>query len=305
VSYACDMNPGYVLRRGTPDDSRAAFELGMAAVRDLMARQNHPLSVEADAFWLVLQPYLSHLATHAAEWWIAEDPSDGSLLGHARSVERMGLFELSELFVRPGAQSDGLGKILIERAFPLGRGEVRLILATNDVRAVARYYAADTAARFSMASLTAAPKRTTGDAGDLEVVRATSDDTSIVAGLEKTVVGFARHDDYAWLFEQREGYLYRRRGRAVGFSFFSEGGLGPIAALEPADQRSILLHLEGRGHACGLEEVNFQVPTINAVAMRHLLGRGFKIDAPFNLFMSDRPFGQFDRFVAFAPPIVL
>ena len=207
--------------------------------------------------------------------------------------------------MRPGAQSSGLGKSLIERAFPVGRGEVRLIIATNDVRALARYYAADTVARFSMASLAAAPKRATGGAGDLEVVRATSDDTSIVAELEKTVVGFARHDDYPWLFEQREGYLYRRRGRAVGFSFFSESGLGPIAALEPGDQRSILLHLEGRAHACGLEEINFQVPTINAVAMRHLLGRGFQIDAPLNLFMSNRSFGQFDRFVAFAPPIVL
>jgi hypothetical protein len=39
--------------------------------------------------------------------------------------------------------------------------------------------------------------------------------------------------------------------------------------------------------------------------MRHLLDRGFRIDAPLNLFMSNRPFGQFDRFVAFAPPIVL
>jgi GNAT superfamily N-acetyltransferase len=299
------MSAAIVLRRGTPEDTRAAFELGIAAVRDLMKRQNHPLTLETDAFWLVLQPYLSHLAAHAAEWWIAEDPSDGSLLGHARSVEREGLFELSELFVRPGAQSAGLGKKLIERAFPVGRGEVRLIIATNDVRALARYYAADTVAQFSMASVAAAPKPATGGAGDLEVVRATSDDTRVVAEIEKTVVGFARHDDYPWLFEQREGYLYRRRGRAVGFSFFSEGGLGPIAALEPADQRSILLHLEGRAHDCGLEEVNFQVPTINAVAMRHLLGHGFRIDAPLNLFMSNRSFGQFDRFIAFAPPIVL
>jgi GNAT superfamily N-acetyltransferase len=299
------MGHAVVLRRGTPDDSRAAFELGIAAVRDLMARQNHPLTLDADAFWLVLQPYLSHLAAHAAEWWIAEDPSDGTMLGHARSVERDGLFELSELFVRPGEQSAGLGKKLIEHAFPVGRGEVRLIIATNDVRALARYYAADTVARFGMASLAATPQPATDDVGDLEVVRATPDDTSVVAELEKTVVGFARNDDYPWLFEQREGYLYRRRGRAVGFSFFSERGLGPIAALEPADQRSILLHLEGRAHDCRLEEVNFQVPTINAVAMRHLLGRGFRIDAPFNVFMSNRTFGQFDRFIAFAPPIVL
>jgi GNAT superfamily N-acetyltransferase len=298
------MRTDIVLRRGTPDDSRAAFDLGIAAVRDLMARQNHPLTLDADSFWLALQPYLAHLVVHAAEWWVAEDSSDGSMLGHARSIERDGLFELTELFVRPGAQSAGVGKSLIEHAFPVGRGDVRLIIATNDVRALARYYAADTVARFSMASLAAAPKSASVARG-LEVTRATPDDTGVVAEIEKAVVGFARHDDYPWLFEHREAYLYRRRGEVIGFGFFSETGVGPIAALKPDDQNELLLHLEDRAHACGVEEVNFQVPTVNAVAMRHLLGRGFKFDAPLNIFMSDRSFGQFDRFIAFGPSIVL
>src|SRR5688572_22390609 len=299
------MRTDIVYRRGTPDDLRPAFDLGIAAVRDLMARQNHPLTLDADAFWQVLQPYLAHLVVHAAEWWVAEDPSDGSLLGHSRSIERDGLFELTELFVRPGAQSAGVGKQLIERAFPVGRGDVRLIIATNDVRALARYYAADTVARFSMASLAAAPKPASGGARDLEITRATPDDTGVAAEMERAVVGFARHDDYPWLFEHREAYLYRRRGKVVGCGFFSETGLGPIAALNPDDQSEILLHLEDRAHVCGVEEVNFQVPTVNAVAMRHLLGRGFKFDAPLNLFMSNRSFGQFDRFIAFGPSIVL
>jgi hypothetical protein len=75
--------------------------------------------------------------------------------------------------------------------------------------------------------------------------------------------------------------------------------------LEPADQRPVLLHLERRAHESGVDEINFQVPTVNTIAMNHLLGRGFKIDAPLNLFMSNREFGLFDRFVAFGPPIVL
>jgi GNAT superfamily N-acetyltransferase len=299
------MRTDVVFRRGTSDDSRSAFDLGIAAVRDLMARQNHPLTLDTDSFWRALQPYLAHLVIHAAEWWVAEDPSDGSLVGHARSIERDGLFELTELFVRPGAQSAGLGKSLIERAFPVGRGDVRLIIATNDVRALARYYAGDTVARFSMASLAATPKRTSGGTRNFEIVRATADDTGVVAKIEETVVGFARHDDYPWLFEHREAYLYRRRGKVIGFGFFSKAGLGPIAALNPDDQDEILLHLEDRAHECGVEEVNFQVPTINAVAMRHLLGRGFRFDAPLNLFMSNQSFGQFDRFIAFGPSIVL
>jgi GNAT superfamily N-acetyltransferase len=299
------MRADIILRRGEPADSRAAFDIGFAAMRDLMARQNQPLTLDADLFWLALQPYIEHLITHAAEWWVAQDPSDGSLVGHARSIDRDGLFELTELFVRPGAQAAGVGKSLIERAFPMGRGDVRLIIATNDVRALARYYAADTVARFSIASLAATPKPMSGGALDLEITRATPDDTGIVAEIEKAVVGFARHDDYPWLFENREAYLYRRHGKVIGFGFFSETGTGPIATLSPDDQRGVLLHLEDRAYACDVEGVSFQVPSVNAVAMRHLLARGFKFDSPLNLFMSDRAFGQFDRFIAFGPSIVL
>jgi predicted acetyltransferase len=193
----------------------------------------------------VLEPFLTHLATHAAEWWIAEDSSDGSTIGYARSIERGGLVELSEFFIRPDRQSAGVGRRLIERVFPQERGEVRAIIATTDTRGLHRYYAAGTLARFAMVSLAGSPAPTRSDV-DMEVVSATVDQVEELAALEKAVFGYPRHTDYAWLFEQREAYLYRRAGRAVGFAFFSKTGQGPIAALEPADLRPMLLHLEAR-----------------------------------------------------------
>jgi hypothetical protein len=39
--------------------------------------------------------------------------------------------------------------------------------------------------------------------------------------------------------------------------------------------------------------------------MRHLLGRGFRIEPPLMMLMSSVPFGAFDRFIVFGPPIVL
>lgn len=292
------------IRRATPDDIRPAFDVSMASMRDLFARQGNEWKLDAESFWMVWSPFLTHLAAHAAEWWIAEDRADGSMLGYARSIERGGLFELSEFFIRPDRQSAGVGRQLMERAYPLGRGDVRAIIATTDVRGLSRYYAAGTVARFAMVSL-AAPPEATRSAGDLEVVSATVDDRPEIAAIEAAVFGYPRDADYAWLFERRESYLYRRAGRAVGFAFFSVAGQGPIAALEPADLRPILLHLEARAQACGMESISFEVPSINEVAMQHLLGRGFKIDAPLNLLMSNVPFGQFDRLIAFGPPIVL
>jgi hypothetical protein len=39
--------------------------------------------------------------------------------------------------------------------------------------------------------------------------------------------------------------------------------------------------------------------------MRHLLSRHFKMDTFLTFLMSNRPFGQFDRFMGFSPPFVL
>jgi GNAT superfamily N-acetyltransferase len=291
------------LRRGGPDDTRPAFDLSIAAMSDLFARQGVEWGLDPDAFWKDLEPFLVHLAETAAQWWVAIDESDGSLVGYARSVERGGLFELSELFVRPGHQSAGLGRQLIERAFPAGRGVVRLIIATTDVRALKRYYGAGTVVRFPIASLGGEPQP--GDAGELEVVAATLDDVAALAAIEQAVVEYPRDADYPWLIEHREGYLYRRDSRAVGFAFVSHAGAGPIAALDPAEQVAILRHVEGRAHALGMESVSFEVPMVNEVGMCHLLGRGFRIEPPLMMLMSSVPFGAFDRFILFGPPIVL
>jgi len=78
-----------------------------------------------------------------------------------------------------------------------------------------------------------------------------------------------------------------------------------MAALDPSDLPAILVHVEGVAHSIGLERLELQVPGPNDVTVRHLLARGFRIDRWINLLMSDRPFGQFDRFTPFSPPLFL
>jgi len=297
---------GIAIRRGTEDDIRPAFDLSIAAMSDLFARQGNESLLDGEQFWQHLQSILEHVAVSAAEWWVAIDEADGSMVGYSRSVERGGLFELTELFVRPDRQSAGLGRQLIDLAFPAGRGEVRAIIATTDVRALARYYGAGTVVRFPIATMTGKPRPSeSGELAKLEPIPATPDDIPEFAGIETAVIGYPRDADYAWLVDHRDGYLYRRAGRTVGFSFVSPGGSGPVAALEPADQVAILLHAEGRAHERGMDELSFEVPMPNEVAMRHLLGRGFRIEPPLTLLMSSVPFGQFDRFIVFGPPLFL
>lgn len=292
------------VRRGTPDDTRACLEVFAAAITDLAARQNIPWDPSPDELWDGLGELYAHLAEHAAEWWVAEGP-DG-LVGYARSVERGGLFELSEFFVRPDSQSAGLGAALLGRAFPDDRGEVRAIIATTDMRAQARYYRAGTVARFPMAGLEGTP----GAAGpppppDLEIRPASEEDLATLVRIEREVLEFDRGDEFAWLLAKREGYLYLRDGIAVGFGFIARRGAGPIAALHADDQVPILLHLEARAVALGRETLTLDVPMPNEVAMRHLLARGFRLDPFLTLLMASRPFGQFDRYIGYSPPFIL
>ena len=298
---------GVTIRPGRAEDTEACHGIMWRAITDLARRHGIALDGAAEDWWPSSAPQFDYLSRVAAEWWVAEDPGSGELLGYARSIERGDLFELTEFFVRPERQAAGVGRALLERAFPLGRGEVRAIIATTDTRALTRYYRAGTAARFPMLSIEGAPAATAGS-GRLEAValEPTAAALAEVAAVEVAVLGHARgQGELRWLLEAREGYLYRRDGAGAGFGFVGRHGAGPVAALEPGDLPEQLLHLEGRAGALGVERLSLQVPGPNVVAVRHLLGRGFRIDPWVNLLMTSQPFGRFDRFIGFGPPMFL
>ena len=317
ISSACSIDRGpvsgpvgtlggvtnHVIRRATPADTPAVFDVFFAAVRELAARQGTPWETTAADTRAHLLPLMNHIGAHAAEWWVAET-SDGEVIGYARSLERGGLFELTEFFVRPDRQSDGVGTALLARAFPAGRGDVRAIIATTDLRAQARYYRAGTVARFPIVSIEGPPAAVHLDP-DVDAARAGDRDVPTLQRLERSVLEFDRGDEFAWLLERREGWIYRRAGEPIGFAFIGLDGCGPLAALEPEDQLPMLRHVETRAAQLGVSTWSLEVPMVNGVAMRHLLDRGLRIDPFMTLLMSSRPFGQFDRFIGFSPPFIL
>jgi GNAT superfamily N-acetyltransferase len=302
------MPSSFHVRPATPDDKRPSFDVFIPAVRELSARQGAPWDPDPDEVWNNQTAFLDFLAAHAAEWWVAEDDGSGKVIGYARSLERGGLFELSEFFVHPENQSAGVGRALLDKAFPDGRGEVRAIIATTDVRAQARYYQAGTVARFPIAGLTGKPGVAAGEplSNGIEPVAATTDDIGDLSTLERSVLEFDRGNEFEWLLEHREGYLYRHGSEIVGSAFLGpRGAIGPVAAVHPDHLPSILDHIERRGAEREIAEVALEVPMVNEVAMRHLLGRQFKMDTFLTFLNSNRPFGQFDRFMGFSPPFVL
>src|SRR6266540_5126458 len=96
---------GINIRPGTADDTDQCHRLLWHAITDLAVRQGTPLEGTADEWWPSFEPLFSFLSGSYAEWWVAENPVSKSLVGYARSIERGGLFELTEFFVMPEQQA--------------------------------------------------------------------------------------------------------------------------------------------------------------------------------------------------------
>ena len=298
------------IRPGTIDDNEACAAVLVDAVNDLGQRNG---SIRADnaidlaTQWPRWRPFFDHIARTAAEFWIAEG-ADGAPIGYARSIDRDGLFELTEFFVRPGVQSQGVGRDLLARAFPPGRGDLRLIIATTDIRALSRYLRAGVVARFPVLSFTGksreAPLVAGLDVEPLDLER----DLDAVHAVDDAVLGHRREVDHRWFAAEREGYRYLRDGRVTGYGYVGRpdrSGNGPFAVLEPSDLPAALTHAEGRRHELGAEETEFEVALHNRAALEHLLGRGYRMDAFMTLVCSSEPFGQFDRYVFCGPALIL
>lgn len=298
------------IRRGTPADALPAYRVLFDAINELAPRIGaDPIPGPVGDSYARAEPLFSYLAEAAAEFWVAEDESR-TVVGYARSIEHGGFFELTEFFVEPGHQSGGIGRQLLDRAFPPDRGELRVIVATTDVRALARYARAGMTARTVIASLVGQPTLPPlpdemGTALAVEQVRPGDTALAELAALDRAIAGFDRASALPWLAKTREAVLFRRDGEPVGYAFVQLRGVGPIAASDPGDLPAILDIVLRRAVAIGVETVSFEVPMSNGVALRHLLARGLRIDPFLTLLLSNREFGQMDRYISYSPPIFL
>jgi GNAT superfamily N-acetyltransferase len=298
------------LRPGTLDDNRACFEILRTAVNDLARRIGAETFGEDDpeGTWRRFQSFFEHLTRTAAEFWVAEAPDAGTIVGYARSVDRDGLFELTEFFVTPGAQAAGIGRALLERAFPDGRGAPRVIVATTDLPALSRYFRSGVVARVPIVTFTGAA-RAAGVESDLAIERVDAEDEDLapVDAIDASVLGHRRTVDHRWFRTQREAYLYRRGGAVVGYGYVGppdSAGSGPFAVLDPADLPAVMAHAEARRTELGASDMSFDVSMDNRPALDHLLSRGYKMDRFLTLLLSSEPL-RTDGYLFTGPPLIL
>ncbi len=296
-------------RRGTPADSRLAYDLFVPTIDELGSRTgggaNSTSSVEPARAWERRRPLFEHLAATGDEWWFAEDEATGLAIGYARSIVRDGTRELTEFFVLPEAQGAGVGAGLLERAFPAEGATHRAIIATIDPRAIARYARTGLAGRLPLVFLEGAPRPIRLDT-DLRREPIDPEDPPLDAlgAIDRTLLGFRRDVDHRWLARERPGWVYRRDEAVVGYAYhpIESAWGGPYAALEATDLPALLA--DGESHAAeqGHPTVTFDLALTARTALEYLLARGFRVDPFVMLYFSDGPIDGLDRYVLTSPP---
>lgn len=297
-----------VYRRGTQEDIRAVYDVLMRTLGDLQQRQGTPDSFFLDPnviayLWHHWGGLWSYLAEAAEEFWVAE--ANGQVVGFSRTLLQDGVCELTEFFVLPEFQSNGVGRELLARSFPSTAAMRNVIIATTDVRALVRYLKCGVYPRFPIHRFEGAPQEVHVES-DLVItpMHASPETLTTLRDMDKRVLHFARDADHAFLLQDRQGYLYHRDGQAVGYGYIGRG-VGPVALLHETDYPAVLAHAESQLAHAGADDMSVNVPMINRAAIDHLLARGFHLDGMITYFMSNEPFGAFENYIFTSPPVFL
>lgn len=301
------MNKGVTFREGTVGDSFAVMTVIEIALHDLLRRMGMPAREITDEKlaqqWAARGPIFEHLARTSEHFWLAE--LDGEIVGVSRSIMRDGIRQLTELFVLPEAQSGGTGRELVRRAFPQDGARGKSIIATTDGRAQTLYVKNGVRPDFLLYYFGRTPEDVPYET-DLTIETFTPETINLdaLAAIDREIIGFTRPEDHRWLSGDRQGYLYSRSGKVVGYGYAGEVS-GPFALLNADDYPAVLSHAESAAASAGQARFGMEVPMINRMAVDHFVARGYQMDSFTAVAMKDSPFGQYDKYIVTSPPFFL
>ncbi|MBI3165306.1 MAG: GNAT family N-acetyltransferase [Chloroflexi bacterium] len=297
------------IRRGTRDDLFPAFRVFRASLFgvliDLKMADRLPTPEETRERYAYYDDFISHLFETVDQFWVAE--ADGVMVGLARSILRDGVRQLTEFFVLQEFQSQGIGRQLLEKAFPSEGAKNRIICASSNMNAIGRYLKAGLRSRTTIHEWTCKPQLVSVETDlTLQRIEDTPQDIAILNEIDRDVIGYARAADHHWFLKDRRGDFYLRDGRVVGYSYFGNRA-GPIAMLEERDFPAAIAHVEsGMTQTVDdvYDEVILCIPMTNHAALGYVLGRGYKITPFFEYFLTEKPLGRLENYI-FTDPIII
>jgi GNAT superfamily N-acetyltransferase len=297
-------------RKGTLEDNYTTFTIFQEAMLDFSARAG-VLAITGGQSpekmaksWERRVSLWDHLANTCDQFWIAEE--NGKPVGYARSIRRGDVRELTEFFVLPQSQTAGVGRELLARVFPRHDVQHRVIVATSDFRALARYLKSGVYPYVTEMYVDRVPEPVQLDS-DLEFTRMNSLEGALqeTGKIDEAILGHRRDVDHTWLMQERTGYFYRRNREIVGYGYIHRDFYGPFAALDDHDFPAILAHAETQACELSSELIGFELPFVNRVATDYLMQRGYRLEGFFGSIMADQPFGKFENYLLTSPPYFL
>ena len=299
----------FTIRPGTVEDSLTVFTLFEETWADLSRRHGHdePTSFSdpeaMSRMWKERRSLYNHLATSAAEFWLAEE--GGYPIGFSRSIIRGDVQTLTEFFVRPNRQSSGVGKALLDCAFSRSDLPYRSILATLEPNAQSLYLRTGVYPRFPVYYFGRKPKTMAMDT-DLTFIPIipTVEQLAEMGILDEEIVGFRRDQDHQWLASDRQGFLYERRGQTVGYGYMGKTN-GPFLMIDPADFPAVLAHAENLAVLQNRNHFGLEVPMINLSVVNYVLDQKFIMDPFITIMMNNAPYGDYSRYIITSPPFLV
>ena len=237
---------GSSVRPFLASDIDVVHDLSVEAFQDLNRRFNEPPEPPGPlAASRIRMGRL--LAADPGGAWVAE--RRGEVVGCSLAVLREGLWGLSLLAVSPSAQSSGLGRELLDRAWEYGAGARGwIVLSSRDPRALRSY------ARLGLDlhPAVAARGHARRTAPPPDVRPGTNDDLPLAAEVDRAVRGAAHGDDIVALLEAG-GDLLVLPGR--GYAVLRDGTIRVLAA---HDEQAAATLLRGCLAGAGAHEVSVE-----------------------------------------------
>lgn len=299
------------IRAGTNEDLFDCFVVFQLALHGLYQSvgqalpEDKPNPEELSPAFDYFRMFTEHFAQTAEHFQVAEE--QGEIIGFSRSLTRDGVLQLSELFVHPDKQAQGVGKQLLEGAFKKDSAHNRVVIGTSDIRAMTRYLKSGVKFRFTIYDWSRKPEIVPFETDlSIESFTSTPENLAILNSIDKVVLGYTREVDHIWLGKNRHGHFYRRNGQVVGYSYVSHRA-GPIAMLHNPDFHAALAHVESEmtKYVDDIwENIYLPVPMTNMAAMEYMLKRGFQTSPLLEHFMSDQPLGQYENYIFMDPPFI-
>jgi GNAT superfamily N-acetyltransferase len=317
---------GHVIRRAAASELATCAGIWRESLNDYLGRLGQPEI--PDDLGPILRLYAHLHATDPATFLVAERATrqvggDADIEGFVVVLRRERLTFLSMLFVRPRAQSVGLGRALLAQAMPADVGEADgwRATATDTVQPISNglYGSLGMVPRIPLLRLVGLPSRDGAFEPlppGVEAVRfdevgggtdglAESALAAELSALDRDAAGFERTPDHAYhATEGRIGFLFRDRdGQAIGYGYSSEAGrVGPVAVRDAALLGPVIGHLVREVRPRGA--FGIWVPGSAGEAVVPLLRAGFRFDGFPVLLCWDRPFADFSRFIPMSPGLL-